>query len=203
MQLLVLLCKLVSYPVDWLTCHLCWEKGACQFYKALFSDDFDKLTLRSNNTCQTSVDLPKTTSEMQHQQLFFSDVLKYYLCKLLDLVAEYRLSKNYVVHVWLFWGIYWKHQRFSLVINQMGDKSYVGVTWRVLQSLFDWISSFSLIVLRVNKLKLFFFLCCVIFCQYKKTVVKCRKLLFSSRKSGSSLNSPRLMTIFFCPYLTL
>lgn len=133
---------------------------------------------------------------------FFSDVLKYYLCKLLHLVAEYRLSKNYVVHVWLFWGIYWKHQRFSLVINQMGDKSYVGVTWRVLQSLFDWISSFSLIVLRVNKLKLFFFLCCVIFCQYKKTVVKCRKLLFSSRKSGSSLNSPRLMTIFFC-YLTL
>ena len=87
--------------------------------------------------------------------------------------------------------------RFLLVINQMGDKSYVGVTWRVLQSLFDWISSFSLIVLRVNKLKLFFFLCCVIFCQYKKTVVKCRKLLFSSRKSGSSLNSPRLMTIFF------
>ena len=97
----------------------------------------------------------------------------------------------------LFWGIYWKHQRSLLVINQMGDKSYVGVTWRVLQSLFDWISSFSLIVLRVNKLKLFFFLCCVIFCQYKKTVVKCRKLLFSSRKSGSSLNSPRLMTIFF------
>ena len=96
-----------------------------------------------------------------------------------------------------FWGIYWKHQIFLLVINQMGDKSYVGVTWRVLQSLFDWISSFSLIVLRVNKLKLFFFLCCVIFCQYKKTVVKCRKLLFSSRKSGSSLNSPRLMTIFF------
>ena len=79
----------------------------------------------------------------------------------------------------------------------MGDKLYVGVTWRTLQSLFDWISSFSLIVLRVNKLKLFFFLCCVIFCQYKKTVVKCRKLLFSSRKSGSSLNSPRLMTIFF------
>lgn len=97
----------------------------------------------------------------------------------------------------LFWGIYWKHQRSLLVINQMGDKLYVGVTWRVLQSLFDWISSFSLIVLRVNKLKLFFFLCCVIFCQYKKTVVKCRKLLFSSRKSGSSLNSPRLMTIFF------
>lgn len=97
----------------------------------------------------------------------------------------------------LFWGIYWKHQRSLLVINQMGDKLYVGVTWRTLQSLFDWISSFSLIVLRVNKLKLFFFLCCVIFCQYKKTVVKCRKLLFSSRKSGSSLNSPRLMTIFF------
>lgn len=98
----------------------------------------------------------------------------------------------------LFWGIYWKHQRSLLVINQMGDKSYVGVTWRVLQSLFDWISSFSLIVLRVNKLKLCFFpLLCNFLSVPKKTVVKCRKLSFSSRKSGSSLNSPRLMTIFF------